>query len=78
MKRIFFLMLIVIIIAGCNGISSLNNTYNQAQSKVIVDNKDLHPTISKSPYIPDFFNGSAPKHSYFILFNLLQVYKEHS
>ncbi|MGE7624883.1 hypothetical protein ACQKMD_18100 [Viridibacillus sp. NPDC096237] len=63
MKKIFFLMLIVNIIAGCNGISSLNNTYNQAQGKVIVDNKSYTMMIGNYEWKEDDFEAKKISNS---------------
>ncbi len=62
MKRIIFLMLIVIIIAGCNGISSFN-TYKQAQGKVIVDNQNSTMMIGDFEWKEDDFEAKKISNS---------------
>ncbi|WP_342601038.1 hypothetical protein MHB48_08520 [Psychrobacillus sp. FSL H8-0483] len=46
MKK-FFLLLIVIFIAGCNGIPQTSTDYVQAQGKVIVGNQDYSMMIDE-------------------------------
>jgi len=50
MKRTIFLMVIVCILVGCNGITS-NNTYKQAEGKVIVDNQDYTMMIGEFEWV---------------------------
>ena len=47
MKKIILLMLIVIFIAGCNGIPQPSTDYVQAQGKVIVGNQDYSMMIDE-------------------------------
>ncbi|WP_025783417.1 hypothetical protein [Sporosarcina sp. D27] len=44
MRRILHLMLIITILAGCTGMTS-NNTYKQAQGKVILNDQEYMMTV---------------------------------
>ncbi|WP_438298011.1 hypothetical protein [Sporosarcina sp. FA15] len=78
MKKTMLLMLTVIIIAGCNGISS-NNTYKQAEGKVIVGTHDYIMMIGEFEWLDTDVKfrkiGSSDINDLAVGFNTLQVEK---
>ena len=56
MKKIFFLVLMLVTVAGCNLISS-SDSFEQPQGKVIVDNKDYTMTIGSFKWKEDDFEA---------------------
>ena len=72
-------MLIVIILAGCNGISS-NNTYKQAEGKVILDNQHYTMMIGEFEWVDTDVKlrkiSSSDINDLAVEFNTLQVGKD--
>lgn len=56
MKKIFFLVLMLVTVVGCNLISS-SDSFEQPQGKVIVDNKDYTMTIGSFKWKEDDFEA---------------------